>query len=139
VWNQEDAGAQPDSRCRRFQIAEQHERVEPVGVARDADAPVGRLRVAPARAVHHDDVLARPEGGKPTVLGGAGHGHDDRRVGARSDAKDVEADAYHGRCRKPAQPTRDKLHTLVRWSIGSLVAHQKASSLRPHPRRPTQL
>ena len=64
LGQQEDPRREPDPLGRRGDEAERHERIEPVGVGGDGNAPVARIRVRRVGLVHHHDVLTHPTGGK---------------------------------------------------------------------------
>ena len=92
LGQQQDAGRQPDALSVGRDEAQAQQRIEPVRVRRHRDPAVAGVRIARRRVVHHDDVLAAPQGREPGRIGGHGDGADDLGPAAGADAKGVQPD-----------------------------------------------
>ena len=133
LGQEHDPGGDLDPLRRRGCEAQAHERVQPIGIRGHRKLAGIVVGIARGGTVDHDDVLARPQPGKPGRLGGAGDGGYDRGAGARADAQSMQADADHWVARTPSAiaVATTSVATTSTASYGALaapVARQKIVS-----------
>ncbi len=135
---QEYAGRHTDVRGHRGDVAQDHQRVEPIRIRGNGDTTVGGIGVGGVRTVHHHHVLSRPQRRETGGIGCSGHGFDDSGIGAGADPEGMESDPHGLDCPMPRPATRRRPVTCGTGPVGRTGADEgdrrRAAPTRDCPR-----